>query len=312
MRNRLPLIAILFLLMLALPTSECHAQNDYQPSAITKVVMLGTGNPNPDPEHSGPSVTIVVNDVPYLVDFGPGIVRQAAALSRRFGGDVEGLRVKNLKRAFLTHLHSDHTTGYADLILTPWVMGRDEPLEVYGPEGIVKMTEHLLEAYREDIRYRLYGLQPANDSGWRVNAHEIEEGVIYRDEQVTVEAFKVEHGSWPNAYGYRFTTPDRVIVISGDTRPCENLLKYAKGADILVHEVYYKKGFDRYNEFWRNYHSSNHTSTLELGKIASKTRPGLVVLYHTLFWGGDEQDLLDEISTVYDGKVVAGQDRAVY
>ena len=99
MRNCCSLIPILLLFYAALSVSECHAQNDYKPSTITKVVLLGTGNPNPDPEHPGPSVAIVVNDIPYLVDFGPGVVRQAAALSPRFGGEIEGLRVKNIKRS---------------------------------------------------------------------------------------------------------------------------------------------------------------------------------------------------------------------
>ena len=305
-------IKLFCLIFIIISTKSLIGQCVYEPSEITKVVLLGTGNPNPDPDHSGPSVAIVVYDTPYIIDFGAGIVRRAAAMSPRFGGKIEGLRTKNLKKAFLTHLHSDHTTGYPDIILTPWVMGRDEPLEVYGPEGLKNMTENILKAYQEDIKYRLYGLEPANNQGWRVNAHEIKEGLIYKDENVKVEAFLVDHGSWPEAYGYKFTAPDRVIVVSGDTKPCENLLKYAKGADILIHEVYYKKGFDQYDEFWKNYHSGNHTSTYELAEIANSVRPGLLILYHTLFWGGSEEDFLDEIKAKYDGKVVVGKDLEVY
>jgi ribonuclease Z len=133
--------------------------------------MLGTGMPIPNPERSGPAVAIVVNDTPYLVDFGPGVVRRAAAASPKFGGAIAGLDVTQLRTAFLTHLHSDHSAGFPDLILTPWTMGRDVPLEVYGPEGINEMAGHLLKAYQEDIRYRLYGLEPANNQGWRVNTH---------------------------------------------------------------------------------------------------------------------------------------------
>ena len=119
-------------------------QPDYAASEITQLVLLGTGNPNPDPERSGCALAIVVNDTPYIIDFGPGIIRQAARLTPRYGGDIKGLDAKNIKIAFLTHLHSDHTTGYPDLIFTPWVMGRDTPLEVYGPEGIKDMTEKQL------------------------------------------------------------------------------------------------------------------------------------------------------------------------
>ena len=281
-------------------------------SSRTKVILLGTGNPNPDPKHLGCSLIILVDETPYVVDFGAGLVRQAAALTPEYGGTIEELDIKNLTLAFLTHMHSDHTIGYPDLILTPWVMGRETPLEVYGPDGISEMSENILNAYRDDINYRLYGLEPANNEGWRVNATEIREGVVYEDVGVKVEAFLVKHGTWPNAYGYRFTTPDKVIVISGDTAPCENIIQYSRGADILIHEVYYKKAFDEKDEFWKRYHSINHTSTYDLAEIASETRPGLLVLYHTLFWGGSEQEILEEIAQGYDGKVVVGADLQVY
>jgi ribonuclease BN (tRNA processing enzyme) len=281
-------------------------------SSRTKLILLGTGNPNPDPKHLGPSLIILVDETPYVVDFGPGLVRQAAALTPEYGGSIAALDIKNLKIAFLTHMHSDHTIGYPDLILTPWVMGRDTPLEVYGPDGLIEMTDHILKAYRDDIKYRVYGLEPANDRGWRVNAHEIEEGVVYTDDKVKVEAFLVKHGSWPNAYGFRFTTPDKVIVISGDTTPCENVIKYGQGADVLIHEVYCKKALERRDEFWKRYHPLNHTSTYELAEIASQTRPGLLVLYHVLAWGCSDQEILDEIAQGYDGKVVMGGDLQVF
>ncbi len=281
-------------------------------SSRTKVILLGTGNPNPDPRHLGCSLIILVDETPYVVDFGAGLVRQAAALTPEYGGVIEELDIKKLAIAFLTHMHSDHTIGYPDLILTPWVMGRETPLEVYGPDGVIEMSENILKAFQDDIKYRIYGLEPANNEGWRVNAHEIREGIVYEDTNVTVEAFLIKHGTWPDAYGYRFTTPDKVIVISGDTAPCENIIKYSQGADILIHEVYYKKAFDEKDEFWKRYHSINHTSTYELAEIAIKTKPGLLVLYHVLFWGSSEQEILDEIAQGYDGKVLVGADLQVF
>ena len=110
-----------------------------------QIVLLGTGTPNADPARSGPSVAIVANGCPYLVDFGPGVVRRAAAACQ---AGIQGLAVERLNRAFLTHLHSDHTAGYPDLILTPWVLKRDEPLHAYGPAGLGEMTDHILAAYR--------------------------------------------------------------------------------------------------------------------------------------------------------------------
>lgn len=279
--------------------------------ARTKVVLLGTGNPNPDPFHQGPAVLIMVDAIPYLVDFGPGVVRQAAALTSCYGGPLEELHIAELKTAFLTHLHSDHTAGYPDLILTPWVMGRDEPLEVYGPPGLVAMTDHLLAAYRADIDYRLAGLEPAQDLGWQVRPHEISAGLFYDDGLLRVEAFPVSHGTWPNAFGFRFVTPDRTIVISGDTAPCANLREFARGADLLLHEVYFAEGFGRRDQVWQTYHRTHHTSTTELADLAGATRPGLLVLYHTLFWGGSEAEILEEIARHYNGPVVVGRDLQV-
>jgi ribonuclease BN (tRNA processing enzyme) len=274
----------------------------------TQVVLLGTGTPNADPARSGPAVAVVVDDVPYLVDFGPGVVRRAAAAWER---GVSGLGVWRLNRAFVTHLHSDHTAGYPDLILTPWVLGRAEPLSVYGPPGIAAMTDHVLAAYQEDVRERLEGLEPANRSGHRVEAVEVEPGVVYEDRRVTVEAFPVNHGSW-KAYGYRFHTPERTVVISGDTAPAESLREAYRGCDLLIHEVYSAAGLAARQAAWRQYHSSVHTSSVELAEIASDVEPGLLVLYHQLFHGVSEAALLREVTARYDGEVVSGKDLEVY
>lgn len=304
----------LFLSLVALlTTTAITAQRDFSDSEITKVILLGTGNPNPSPEQSGCSVMILVNNTPYIVDFGPGLIRRAAALTPKYGGKLGGLKISEIKTAFLTHLHSDDTTGYPDLILTPWVMGRNEPLKVFGPEGTNKLTSHILKAYEDDIRYRIYGTESANNQGWRVSSNEfIKEGIIYQDDNIKVEAFPVTHGTWPNAWGFRFTTPDKVIVISGDTTPNEKVIEYAEGADILIHEVYSKAAFDKRRKSSQQYHTKQHTSTYELGEIAEKTKPGIVVLYHILFWGYTEQDLLDEIATKYKGRVVSGRDLDIF
>lgn len=275
----------------------------------TRLVLLGTGNPNADPLRSGPSVAIIVNETPYLVDFGPGVVRRAATACLQ---GVKALAVQNLKRAFLTHLHSDHTAGYADLIFTPWVLGKKEPLEVYGPPGIGAMTDHLLKAYEEDVQIRIHGMEHAHPEGCKVNAHEIRPGVIYKDANVKVRAFRVKHGSWPHAYGYRFETADRVIVVSGDTIPHPNIIKHSKGCDILLHEVFSEAGLNRLPKGWRTYHTHFHTSTVALARMAAKAKPGLLVLYHQLFFGSTEEQLVSEVRRIYEGQVVSGNDLNVF
>lgn len=272
------------------------------------IVLLGTGTPNADPHRSGPSTAIIVDGEPYLVDFGPGLVRRAAAA---FQSGAAGMDVHRLCRAFVTHLHSDHTVGYADLIFTPWVLGRNTPLEVYGPNGIGEMTEHILAAYGQDIAERIGGLEPATPDGYRVEVTEIEAGEVYRDSRVRVEAFPVRHGSW-SAFGYKFFAPDRIIVVSGDTAPAESLVEAAAGCDVLIHEVYSADQHSLLPKAWQRYHSSVHTSSRELAQIAKRVKPGILILYHQLFWGCTEEQLVAEIRSEYDGKVVSGKDLEVY
>jgi ribonuclease BN (tRNA processing enzyme) len=275
----------------------------------SQIVLLGTGTPNADPDRSGPAVAIVVNGTPYLVDCGPGVVRRAAAAHRQ---GVAGLAVENLARVFVTHLHSDHTVGYPDLILTPWVLGREEPLQAYGPVGLAAMTEHILRAYEQDIRVRIDGLEPANTEGYKVTVHEIETGIVYEDQNVRVKAFPVRHGAWEHAFGFRFETPDRTIVVSGDTVPSATLIEEATGCDVLIHEVYSQAGFDSRPPEWQRYHADSHTSSTELAKIAKEAKPQLLILYHQLFWGTTEAELLAEIRQIYSGQVVSGDDLDVY
>ena len=274
--------------------------------------MLGTGNPSADPERAGPAVAIVVNNTPYLIDCGPGVVRRASAAFRK---GAAGLAVPKLKTLFVTHLHSDHTLGYADLIFSPWVLGRKDPLESYGPTGLKAMTEHLLAAYSEDIAIRTDGLEHGNRTGYKVNTHEIKPGVFYKDENVTVKAFPVHHGSWKEAYGFRFETPDKVIVLSGDCAPSPGVIENCDGCDILLHEVYTQLGYDQSKEDWRNYITNFHTSTKELSELATKAKPKLLILYHQMFFGGEidtEEVLLREMRNGYSGKVVSAHDLDVY
>lgn len=298
----------LLILILSGPGNQSLAQSDSS-ATVTRIVLLGTGTPNAEPDRSGPSLAIVIRGTPYIVDFGPGLVRQAAKAHR---SGVAGLEVSRLGHAFLTHLHSDHTLGYPDLIFTPWTLERDTPLQVFGPPGIREMTDHILAAYEQDIRMRIDGMEPANETGYRVDVHEVVAGIVYEDSNVTVEAFDVSHGSWKYAFGYKFTTPDQTIVVSGDTAPTESLIEMARGCDVLIHEVYSQKGFERRSPVWQKYHSRSHTSSIELAEIAQKTRPGLLILHHQLFWGSSEEELLKEITDRYDGPVVSGHDLDVF
>ena len=204
-------------------------------SKDVEIVFLGTGSPVPNADRQGPSLAIVASGKAYLVDAGSGVVRQANSAFQR---GIPGLQPHELDIAFLTHLHSDHTLGLPDLIFTPWVLDRTKPLRLYGPEGTKEMAAHILEAYKEDIQVRTTGLEGANPTGYKVEAHDVQAGNIYQDGNVRVKAFLVKHGSWKEALGYRFDTGGKSIVISGDTAPAESVVEACAGCDALIHEVY--------------------------------------------------------------------------
>lgn len=296
--------------------SDAH-ENHPKPSLSTRVVMLGTGNPRPDPERSGPATAIVVNDTPYLVDFGPGVIRRASAAYRN-GMTALGYGGVNIKTVFLTHLHSDHTAGYPDLIFTPWVMGRREPLAVYGPRGIAAMTEHVLAAWQVDVAARTGGLNHHNRTGYKVAAHQISSGVIYRDGNVTVTAFPAHHEEMVDSFSFRFDSADRRIVISGDTTPTQALIEQSRGCDILIHEAYSMADYHNAARPSPEFRRRHHTSSVELATIANEVRPGILVIYHRAtggeaMSGADGHDvLIDEIRQRYDGRVVAANDLDIF
>lgn len=161
------------------------------PPSKTQIVLLGTGTPNADPNRFGPAIAVVVNDTPYVIDSGPGVVRRAAAAAQN---GIKGLAVEKLRRLFITHLHSDHTTGLPDFIFTPAVLERDAPLEIFGPPGTKRMTDFIMKAFTEDIKIRLKGLEPAKPRGYEVLAKDVKPGIIYKDSNVIVKAFPVSHG----------------------------------------------------------------------------------------------------------------------
>jgi ribonuclease BN (tRNA processing enzyme) len=270
----------------------------------TTVVLLGTGMPRPDPNASGPATAVVVGKRLFLVDAGPGLMRQLAAAQ---------LPIDGVTALFVTHLHSDHTLGYPDLIFTSWVMGRKDPLHAYGPHGFKQMTDHLVAAYSEDIKVRTEGLEHQTPDGFRVNANEIEPGVIYAADGVRVQAMEVAHGSWEKAFAFRIDTPSRSVVVSGDTRPHEGLVRLASGVDVLVHEVYASSKLRPESrlggEDWPRYMQEYHTSDVELGSLASRIKPELLVLSHIIRMGASDEELLAGVRAGgFTGRVVVGRD----
>jgi ribonuclease Z len=282
------------------------------PEIQTRVVLLGTGTPGLDPDRSGPATAIVVNDAAYLVDLGPGVVRRASAASRDAGmrRGIKALDPLNLRVAFVTHLHSDHTVGYPDLIFSPWTVGRRVPLEVYGPKGLAAMTQHLLEAYRVDIdtRTNVDGNQRDFPEGHGVNPHEVVAGVVYKDANVTVTAFPTKHAM--ESYGYRFDTPDRSIVISGDTNPTKATIEACRGCDVLIHEAHTPAWLATRPDRFQRFSAKYHTTTPELAELAREAKPKLLIVYH--YSSLSPEELITDLVSRYPGHVVIGRDLDVY
>jgi ribonuclease BN (tRNA processing enzyme) len=308
----LRLIAFVIAFLLA---GSASAQNPGAPPADTPeepfVVFLGTGTPGPTPGRQGPSLAIIAGGNAYLVDVGVGVVRQASAA---YAKGVAALNPRGVRIAFVTHLHSDHTLGLPDVILTPWVMGRAAPLELYGPPGIAAMAENILKAYAEDIHIRTTGLEQGNLTGYKVNSHETKPGEAYQDANVKVTAFAVRHGSWPLALGYRFDAAGKSIVVSGDTSPADSLVQACSGCDLLIHEVYIGSPTSAAHpaEHWVQYMASFHTSAQQLAEVATRAHAKALAATHLAFMqGATEADLLATLERGYSGRVVVAHDLEV-
>lgn len=269
-----------------------------------QVITLGTGSPFPDPHRQGPATAVTVGDRLFLFDAGSGVERQLQAAHLPISGPTA---------LFLTHLHTDHTLGLPDLILTSWVMRRTTPFPIFGPPGTKAMVDHLLAAYAEDIGIRTEGLEHEVKDGWRVSIHEVGPGVVFDSGGVRVAAIPVRHGNWPVAFGYRVDAGGQAIVISGDTRPSDSLEAAARGVDVLVHEAYASSKVAPEKrpggEEWPAYLRAFHTSDEELGALAARARPTLLVVTHLLRMGASDSEIIAAIRRGgYTGPVALAND----
>ncbi len=271
--------------------------------AETKLILLGTGTPNADPKRSGPATAIVVNGSAYVVDLGPGVVRRATAA---------GISSDKLKVAFLTHLHSDHTAGLPDFYLTPAVLDRHAPLQLIGPKGTKAMAKHIEAAYREDVSIRVKLFEQGDPKAYRIDVTEARPGIVFKDANVTVTAIPVPHAGWKHSFAYLFQTPDKRIVVSGDTTYHEPLARSCNGCDFLVHEVYSEAGLEKRTPQWQRYHRNAHTSGPDVGRLATIAQPKLLVLTHFLLWTASEAQLESEVRQTWKGPLAMGKDLDVF
>jgi ribonuclease BN (tRNA processing enzyme) len=256
-------------------------------SASTRLIVLGSGTPVPDPERAGPAYAITYGTRVFLFDAGAGVMRRVAAA---------GLPIDGMTAVFLTHLHSDHTLGLPDVIHTTWVMGRSRVMPVTGPPGTTAMVGHLQAAWIEDVALRTEGTERGRRGGQRVDTRETTGGIVYDSAGIRIRAIPVPHGGWPVSFAFRIDTPDRSIVLGGDTAPSAALEEASRGVDLLVHEVYASTRVAPENrpggELWPQYLREFHTSDEELGAIAARAQPKRLILSHVLRMGGTMEDVV--------------------
>jgi len=269
------------------------------------VTLLGTGAPPPIMTRFGPSILVNAGGHRFLFDAGRGALQRLAQIGQPWS-EIDGV--------FFTHLHSDHVVGFPDLWLTGWLVapGRARPLDVWGPPGTSAMVAHLEEAFEFDIGFRISD-DGASPDGMRLVAADITEGVVLDRDGVTITAFMVDHSPVAPAMGYRIDYAGRSVVLSGDTRVSENLIRYARGVDLLVHEVAAPETFQRAGVSPERAQSvvAHHVTPEQAGEIFARTSPRLAVYSHIVLPIATETELLRATRTTYDGRIEVGDDLMV-
>ena len=265
-----------------------------------RVTLLGTGSPPPVMNRFGPSTLVEAGGEKLVFDAGRG------NLQRLVQAKVD---LKDIHALFLTHLHSDHVVGIPDMFLTGWLIGRREtPFRVWGPRGTKDMMTHLERAFEFDIRIRLYDDRPP-PQGIVVRAEDIQQGVVYEQNGVKVTAFDVDHRPVHPALGYRIDYAGRSVVLSGDTKFSENLIRFAQGADLVVHSVAAPEVVSRGRSPERTKAIlDHHTMPEEAGTVFARVRPKLAIFSHIVLPHATAQDLIPATRKNYTGSLELGED----
>ncbi|HMA21696.1 MAG TPA: MBL fold metallo-hydrolase [Gemmatimonadaceae bacterium] len=292
---------IILTLVLALAWLPREASGQTPSSDSIRIVLLGTGvGPRVDLQQYGASTLVEAGGERLLFDCGRGATMRLAQMQ---------VPVGSITRLFLTHLHSDHIVQIPDLLLTGWAAGkRATPLEVWGPRGTSEMMNGMLKAFEFDIHMRRDVDEKFPASGIRVLSHDIVEGVVFEKDGVKVTAFLVDHGPVRPAFGYRIDYRGRSVVLSGDTRPSENLIRIARGTDVLVHEAIdpdvLRNRPDRPDSATIEAIIAHHTTFEQAGQIFNRVAPRLAAYSHA----PRTKNVVSETRKAYSGRLEGPED----
>jgi ribonuclease Z len=270
-----------------------------------KVTLLGTAaGPIVRVDRYQTTTVVEAGGEKLLFDCGRGVLLRMVEA---------GIPIDSVNKVFLTHLHSDHVVDLPDMLLTPWAgrTARKVPLEVWGPDGTVDMMDNLQKAFAYDIHIRRDVDEKFSPEGIKVISHDVKEGVVYEKNGVKVTAFFVDHGPVKPAFGYRVDYAGRSVALSGDTRPSDNLVKFSKGVDVLIHEAFDPEAFRKirsgFNAAQTESIIAHHTTPEQAGEIFTKVSPKLTVLSHT----SGSPELLAKVKKSYAGRLEMGDDLMV-
>lgn len=279
------------------------------PTHRSRLILLGTaGGPTPKADRAAPASAIVVDGVIYVIDCGNGVARQMVKA---------GLELGALRHVFITHQHSDHNADAGNLPWLAWSGPLHTRVDLWGPPPLTEMTRQFLAMNAVDIHIR------ESDEGRPPLAplivpHDLTSpGIVMQDERVKVIAALIQHPPVTPAFAYRFDCPDRSIVFSGDTRPSENLIKLAHGADVLVHEVMYLPALEKLigsepnAARLREHLLASHTTTEQVGRVATEAGVKTLVLNHFVPGGNpavSDEVWRDAVAPHFKGQLIVGRD----
>lgn len=268
-----------------------------------ELTLLGTGCPSVDHKRFGPSNLISTKTAKILVDCGSGITQRLHEL-KVSSADIDAL--------LFTHLHSDHAVDLYQLIISSWHSYRIKPWKIYGPKGTKKFVNKIMDAWADERKLRISYEARASVKAFDIDVVEFKSLGNLKIKDIKIKYFEVDHKPVKYAYGFSFTHKNKKLTISGDTKPCENLMKYAQKSDVLLHEVFIEGEIKEINKMrtQKTLHNvqSYHTTSSEVGKVAFIAQVKNLVLTHFVPTRFNKRNLKKVVKKDFGKDPIIGED----